>query len=136
MVSGQVDLKHKSMIARNERILVIDDDSDIRDIIRLILELEGFKVDELDNGHFVDETILSFKPQLILLDVMLGDMDGRDICKNLKSQYDTREIPIIIISATHGSKHLLGELCGADDYINKPFDIDNLISRVNFNLSN
>ncbi len=72
------------MIAGNERILVIDDDRDIRDIIRLVLELEGFKVDELDSGHFVDETILSFKPQLILLDVMLGDMDGRQICRDLK----------------------------------------------------
>jgi DNA-binding response OmpR family regulator len=85
MVSGQVDLKHKSMTVRNERILVIDDDRDIRDIIRLVLELEGFQVDELDNGHFVDETILSFKPQLILLDVILGDMDGRQICRDLKN---------------------------------------------------
>lgn len=124
------------MIAGNERILVIDDDRDIRDIIRLVLELEGFKVDELDSGHFVDETILSFKPQLILLDVMLGDMDGRQICRDLKKQSKTQDIPIIIISATHGSKHLLGALCGADDYISKPFDIDNLISRVNFNLLN
>ncbi|QEM02998.1 response regulator [Mucilaginibacter rubeus] len=123
------------MTARNERILVIDDDRDIRDIIRLILELEGFKVDVLDNGHFVDETILSFKPQLILLDVMLGDMDGRQICQNLKKQPNTQDIPIIIISATHGPKLLLEELCGADDYISKPFDIDNLISRVNLNLS-
>jgi len=90
----------------------------------------------LDNGYFVDETILSFKPQLILLDVMLGDMDGREICKNLKKQSSTQDIPIIIISGTHGSKHLLGELCGADDYISKPFDFDNLISRVKLNLSN
>jgi len=84
-----------------KKVLVVDDDIGIREIIKLILDDEGYEVNELDNGHQVDSAIACWVPDVILLDVMLGDMDGREICRHLKSEKNTAAIPIIIISATH-----------------------------------
>ena len=112
-----------------KNILIIDDDADIRDVINYILSEEGYEVSELDNGHSVLETVRQLQPDVILLDIMLGGSDGRDICKTLKADATTRSIPIIMISASHGV-HTVHESCNANDYIAKPFDINTLISRV------
>jgi DNA-binding response OmpR family regulator len=113
----------------SKKILVIDDDAGIRDVINLVLSDAGYEVIELDNGHYVLETVLTIQPDLILLDIMLGDKDGRDICKSLKDNPDTSRIPIIMISASHGV-HTVHESCNANDYIAKPFDIDDLLNGV------
>lgn len=91
----------------------------------MILDVEGYEVSELDNGHAVDSAIKTSFP-----DVMLGDMDGRDICNYLKSQSETAGIPIIIVSATHGRYSTNNKKCNADDYLAKPFDIVNLLDKV------
>lgn len=114
-----------------KKILIVDDDDDIREIISLVLKEEGFKVRELNNGSQVLETVNIFKPDIILLDVMLGDADGRDICKKLKNQSSISKIPIIIISATHGIHTKHEKNCGADSYISKLFDISYLSRHVN-----
>jgi DNA-binding response OmpR family regulator len=113
-----------------KRILIVDDDDDIRFVIKTILDDEGYAVSELNCGRNVLHTVDQLHPDVILLDVMLGDMDGRDICKDLKSQAQTMGIPIIIISATHGSHTMHEKMCSANDYINKPFDIRELIDKV------
>ncbi|RYU89590.1 response regulator [Mucilaginibacter terrigena] len=113
-----------------KKILIVDDDHDIREIIRLILDMEGFEVSELDSGHEVDAEIERFRPDVILLDVMLGDMDGRDICKHLKDIAITCAIPIIMVSATHDRHTMSEKTCGADDYLAKPFDVNDLVDRV------
>ncbi len=118
------------MVTYSKKVLVVDDDPDIREIISLILDMEGFTVCGLDNGREVLDRIQSCRPDLILLDVMLGDSDGRDICKILKNAPDTRQIPVIIVSATHGLHTAYEKRCGADDYISKPFDVNELIDRV------
>jgi DNA-binding response OmpR family regulator len=115
-----------------KKVLVVDDDIGIREIIKLILDDEGYEVNELDNGHQVDNAIACWVPDVILLDVMLGDMDGRDICRHLKSEKNTAAIPIIIISATHNRYTLPQKNCSANDYLEKPFDIDDLIRKVKF----
>lgn len=115
---------------KDKKILVVDDDPDIREVISIILDMEGFKVAELDNGMGVLSEVKLNRPDVILLDVMLGDADGRDICKLLKESSVTRPIPIIIISATHGLHTMTEKNCGADDYITKPFDVDHLLERV------
>ena len=117
------------MQSKPKKILVIDDDADIRDVINYILSEDGYEVSELDNGHSVLETVRQLQPDVILLDIMLGDTDGRDICKTLKADATTSGIPIIMISASHGL-HTVHESCNANDYIAKPFDIDNLLSHV------
>lgn len=115
-----------------KKVLVVDDDTDIREIIQYILSEEGFEVTGLDNGRQVNIVIQQFTPDLILLDVMLGDADGRDICKTLKASATTACIPVIIVSATHGHRPAPGSAddCGADDYLPKPFDMAQLISKV------
>lgn len=113
-----------------KKVLVVDDDTGIREVIKIILDDEGYEVNELDNGHYVDSAIASWTPDVILLDVMLGDMDGRDICRHLKSEKTTAMIPIIIISATHSRYTLPEKSCSANDYLEKPFDIDDLIRKV------
>lgn len=96
----------------------------------LIFEAEGYAVSGLDNGHEVLKTVQKVRPDILLLDVMLGDMDGRDICSELKSRPDTPNLPIIIISATHGCHTMHEKNCRANDYLDKPFDIDELVSHV------
>jgi DNA-binding response OmpR family regulator len=111
-------------------ILVVDDDPDIREIIMMVLEGEGYHVAGLDNGTAVIETVQQIRPAMVLLDVQLGDLDGRDICRELKVEPATQAIPIMIISASHGWHALLEKQCNADDFMSKPFDIVELIDHV------
>ena len=113
-----------------KKILIIDDDAPIREVINFILSNEGYEVFELDSGRLVLETVCDVQPDVILLDIMLGGTDGRDICKSLKIDTITSGIPIIMISASHGV-HTVHETCNADDYIAKPFNLDDLIKQVN-----
>jgi DNA-binding response OmpR family regulator len=113
-----------------KKILVVDDDQDIREIIMMVLESEGYEVYGLDNGQAVVNTVLKTWPDVVLLDVQLGDRDGRDICRELKGQPATHDIPIIIISASHGWHALREKQCDADDFLSKPFDLTELVDHV------
>jgi DNA-binding response OmpR family regulator len=114
----------------SKNILVVDDDQDIREIITIILESEGYHVSGLDNGEAVVKTIHKTRPDIVLMDVQLGDRDGRDICRELKEEPETQEIPIIMISASHGWQSLHEKECKADDFVEKPFDIIDLVAHV------
>ncbi|WP_316812338.1 response regulator transcription factor [Pedobacter heparinus] len=112
-----------------KKILIVDDDKDLLAIMETILDLEGYQIETLaDGGTFAAKMIL-FKPDLILLDVMLGKFDGRILCNALKATIQ-KYIPVIIISATHDLKSMLAASCKPDDYLAKPFDIQNLIDKV------
>ena len=87
------------MLNKIKKILIIDDDAPIREVISFILSDEGYEVFELDSGRLVFETVREVQPNVILLDIMLGGTDGRDICKTLKAETTTSDIPIIMISA-------------------------------------
>jgi CheY-like chemotaxis protein len=117
------------------KIMVVDDDLDILEVIGLILELEGYDVELISNGREVFEHISDFHPDLIIMDVMLGNMDGREICNSIKNQPETLHIPIILISATHNMAEFLRKNCRPDDFLEKPFDIVNLINKVELKLS-
>lgn len=112
------------------KILIVDDEPDIREIVHLVLELEGFEVYELDNGKAVLDTVQAIHPDAILLDVLLGDSDGREVCKQLKANKATTAIPVLILSATHGVFNANTRNYGANDCISKPFDIADLVSRI------
>lgn len=112
------------------KILVVDDDKDIREIITLILEMEGYQVTGLDNGRQVMDSLRSNAPDAILLDVMLGDSDGLEICEEIKHDPQTQAIPVMIVSATHGYRNPGQPDCEADDYLAKPFDVKDLLSKV------
>jgi DNA-binding response OmpR family regulator len=112
-----------------KKILVVDDNEDILNIISIVLEMEGYYVTCANDGSMVNAKVQSELPDLILLDIMLAGMDGRDICKALKSDPQTSHIPIIMISASHTVLSTM-EKCKADDFIAKPFDIHILAEKV------
>jgi DNA-binding response OmpR family regulator len=114
-----------------KRILILDDNPDILDVITLILDTEGYNICGILNGEELMNIISSFNPDLIMLDVMLGNLDGRDLCHMLKENNLTKHIPILMISASHGTLSLSEKKCAPEDFIAKPFDIDDLIGKVN-----
>ena len=108
-------------------ILIIEDDKDIIEILRFALMKEGYKVKVNPNGLQAEEEIKSFNPDLILLDIMLNDTDGFSVCRRISSY----KIPIIMLTArVEIMDKILGLELGADDYITKPFDIREVITRV------
>lgn len=114
----------------SKKILAVDDDSDILDVIRIILEDEGYEVFTLANGKQVFEVLEENVPDLILLDVMLGGLDGRDICKALKQHNAFKNIPVVMISASHNLNNLLLMPGAPNNFLAKPFDIDRLVEMV------
>jgi DNA-binding response OmpR family regulator len=112
------------------RILAVDDDRDILEVLQFILEDSGYEVETLSDGTQLFDKIKQHIPDLILLDIMLGNMDGRDLCKNVKLQNDTHNIPVIMISASHNVSDVLKQDCAPDDFIAKPFDINNLLNKI------
>lgn len=115
------------------KILVIDDDIDILSVMEVLLSMKGFNVEVTAKGENTFPKIESFKPDLILLDVLISGYDGRVICKQLKANEETRHIPVIMFSAHPGAAATIADY-GADDFISKPFDVHNLLKKVNEHL--
>jgi|SRR3569833_461122 len=113
------------------RILVVDDNEDILEVIKLILEDYDYDVITLADGTLLFDKVNDSHPDLILLDVMLGKVDGRDLCRDIKTRPDTKEIPVILISASHYVQERYS-LNGAapDDFLAKPFNINDLLEKV------
>lgn len=112
----------------NQRILLIEDEKPIADLLQYGLEKEGFEVFAAYNGQDGLKAVEDVRPQVILLDLMLPDMDGLDILKAITQE---RNIPILIVSARNDQvDKLIGLEYGADDYITKPFDIREVILRI------
>src|ERR1700712_4433217 len=109
------------------RIIVVDDNEDILEIIKLVLEGYDYEVVTLADGNLLVDQIHEFKPDLILLDIMLGNMDGRELCKTLKSKNDTRDIPFIRVSESHNLTDRFMGMGSNIDFLAKPFDISELI---------
>ena len=115
------------------KILVVDDDTDILSVMEILLTMKGFEVQVTSKGENTFPKIESFKPDLILLDVLISGHDGRVICKKLKSNKETSHIPVIMFSAHPGAAASIAEY-GANDFIAKPFDVNNLMKKVNAQL--
>lgn len=115
----------------NIRVLVVDDEPSILEIITFMLENEGYIVANAATGSAALEKVVSFRPDLILLDVMLPETDGIEVARNLKNNFRTRHIPIIMVSAKRDIEDkVLGMEIGADDYVTKPFSREELLARV------
>lgn len=120
-------LNENGGIKLKEKILIVENDRDIVRILERALARESYLVRANPNGNQVEAEIANFKPDLILLDIMLNDIDGFTICKNIVHF----KIPIIMITARVDiMDKIVGLEIGADDYITKPFDIREVISRV------
>ncbi len=115
----------------NDRILVIEDESNIQELIKYNLEKNGYKVVLSDNGTSGLNEALANVPDLILLDLMLPGLDGLEVCKRLRADKRTRRVPIFMLTArSEELDKVLGLELGADDYITKPFSIKELIARI------
>ncbi|HUS01237.1 MAG TPA: response regulator [Chitinophagaceae bacterium] len=115
------------------RVLVVDDNLDILYLVQMILKSHGFEVLVSPKGEDVLTNTESFCPQVILLDVFLSGYDGREICKELKANPKTKDIPIIMFSA-HAKRDEAMKECNPDDFIAKPFEVNELVQKVNYQL--
>ncbi|MEP6595686.1 MAG: response regulator transcription factor [Ginsengibacter sp.] len=117
-----------------KRILVVDDNIDILQIVKIILENYGFEVLVTPKGDEIFSKTDTFNPQLILMDVFLSSgIDGREICKTLKSNAQTKDIPVILFSAQVKLEDVF-QSWGADDFISKPFEVKELIGKIKSHL--
>ncbi len=113
------------------RVLVVEDDDEIRDLIRYNLVAGGFEVDEADNGAAALDSVRKRMPDLAVIDWMLPSISGVDICRAVRREPATSKLPILILTARDAEKDLLeGFSCGADDYMVKPFSTAELLARV------
>ena len=113
------------------RILVVEDDEDIAQLIARYLVKAGFGIDLVSSGHAALAAIESKKPDLLILDLMLPEVDGLEICRLVRSHTRTAEVPIIMLTARgEESERIRGLEIGADDYIAKPFSPSELVARV------
>ncbi len=113
------------------RILVADDDPGVRGAIELHLKVEGFEVLEAEDGPSTLEIARREAPDLVLLDVMMPGMDGFEVCRRLRADPRTTHIPVIVLTAKSlAVDKVVGLAAGADDYVAKPFDPDELVARI------
>jgi two-component system, OmpR family, alkaline phosphatase synthesis response regulator PhoP len=115
----------------DKKILVVDDEEHIQELIKFNLEKNSYKVITADNGKDAFEIAKEQQPDLVLLDLMLPGMDGLEVCKAIRRENSIASMPIIMITA-RGEEldKILGLELGADDYITKPFSVRELLARV------
>lgn len=113
------------------KILVVDDEEHILELIRYNLDASGYEVIEASDGDDAVKKAINEVPDLILLDLMLPGKDGYDVCRELRSNSKTKAVPIIMLTAkSEEIDKILGLELGADDYITKPFSVRELMARV------
>jgi two-component system OmpR family response regulator len=111
------------------KILVVDDEPNIVDVLSMALRFQGFEVDSAENGERALAAVERFKPQLMVLDVMLPDMDGFEVAERLGAQRG--KVPIIFLTARDATEDKLrGLTTGGDDYMTKPFSLEELVARI------
>jgi DNA-binding response OmpR family regulator len=111
-----------------QKILVVDDEQNIRDLASLYLEKEGFTVETAENGRAAVERFAQVQPALVILDVMMPEMDGFDVCRELRREHD---VPILMLTARSDDiDKIVGLELGADDYMTKPFNPREMVARV------
>ncbi|MGH4123987.1 MAG: response regulator transcription factor [Clostridium sp.] len=111
----------------NEKILVVDDEESILDVLTCALKREGYSVEKAYNGQEALDKVKSFKPHIIILDLMLPVINGYDVCKKLENE----NIGIIMLTAKNDIvDKIVGLELGADDYLTKPFDLREVLARV------
>ena len=126
-----VEEKAEGMAAARARVLLVEDEADIRELIRYSLAQAGLEVEEASDGAEALDKLHAFAPDLVVLDLMLPGMPGLEVCQRLRSRADTARLPIMVVSAkSSASDKALGLAMGADDYVTKPFSPRDLLMRA------
>ncbi|MDP2602069.1 MAG: response regulator [Deltaproteobacteria bacterium] len=119
------------MVAAAQKILVVEDEPDIRKLVRYHLTQERYQVVEAEDGEQALKLIQRERPNLVVLDLMLPGLSGQELCRILKSHPDTAALPILMLTAKAGeADKVLGLETGADDYVTKPFSPREMVARV------
>ena len=114
-----------------EKILVVEDEDDIQELIRYNLQKEGYRVVSVPSGEAALKKFRIEKPDLVILDLMLPGMDGLSVCKELKAAEETRNVPVMMLTAKSEEVDVVTGLeVGADDYVTKPFSPRVLVARI------
>lgn len=115
----------------NKSILIVDDEAMTRDLLRLMLKGTGFTIYEAEDGFKALEKIAAHKPDVMILDVMMPGLDGLAVCRQLRAEAETADLPIIMLSAktTHAAIQD-GLAAGADKYLTKPVGFKELVSNI------
>lgn len=111
------------------KILVLDDDTDIGTMIKMMLEYKGYSVTVSDRADHAAEVLQNEGIDLIIMDMLLSGVNGVDLCAEMKTNPSTAHIPIIMISAHPNAKEICLE-AGADEFISKPFDMQDILSKI------
>ncbi len=116
-------------VERGQRVLVVDDDDDIRQLLASVLRFAGFVIDSCADGRVALDRVEQFDPDLVLLDVMMPRLDGFEVCRRLRDA--GVETPVIFLTARDLAEDKVAGLTGGgDDYVTKPFDLDELVARI------
>lgn len=111
------------------KVLVVDDDSGIGEMLKTLLEFYGFEVTVTEIPDSAENIIAEKQIDVVMLDMLISGVNGTDVCSRLRNNEDTKNIPILMMSALHNA----GDKCkkaGADDFIAKPFEMDELIAKI------
>jgi two-component system, OmpR family, response regulator len=115
--------------AQNHRVLVVDDEPNIADVISMALRYQGFTVESAADGKSALRAVAKFKPHLMVLDIMLPDMEGFEVARRLGAQRG--DVPIIFLTARDATEDKIrGLTTGGDDYVTKPFSLEELVARI------
>jgi len=113
---------------QSARILVVDDEPNIADLLSAALSFEGYQVGVASTGAEAMEQVRTFRPNLVMLDVMLPDFDGTEVCRRLRNRGE--QMPIVFLTARDATQEKVEGLSMGDDYVTKPFSIEELMARV------
>lgn len=117
-------------MSKKTKILVVDDDSGIGEMLQTLLEFYGFEVKVTEQPDETERLITEEKVDLVMLDMLISGVHGTDVCARLRKNPDTAGTPVLMMSALHDAGRKCKE-AGANDFIAKPFEMDELIARIN-----
>ena len=121
----------KSSKEKSVKIAIIDDDPSMVKVLRIMLTSSGYEVVEATSGTKGFMITKRELPDLVLLDIMMPDVDGFEVCRRLKLDPDTKNIPVIFVSAKTGAEHIeMGLSLGAEGYITKPFELQDILDKI------
>jgi DNA-binding response OmpR family regulator len=131
---GTVQTQQPQLVPMKNTIVIADDDKAILEVMKMILEMHDYNVLTIDDGNLFP-SLVAIQPKLLFLDINMSGVNGGEICRRLKASVATKDIPVIMISANYDIREITKD-AGADDYLAKPFELRDLLSKVNKYLLN
>lgn len=120
----------KNEITKKGSILVVDDDTDIGTMLKMMLEYKGYTVTLLSNASHAEQLLSKQQTDIVILDMLIAGLNGTDICRSIRSNPLTADLPVLMISALTDARNICID-AGANDFCAKPFEIEEILAKVN-----